>query len=81
MPSGPPELHEKWGDDGAALRYLDQHGIKSDRGGMLHGPTDRELTEEENSAVTYLVLEWDYGYTPRYEDKHLYVPADRNNTP
>jgi hypothetical protein len=28
MPSGPPELHEKWKDDGNAVAFLEKAGYK-----------------------------------------------------
>jgi hypothetical protein len=62
MPQGPPELHEKWKDDGNALKYLTQFGIEPTRGGILIVPLKHELTVEQRSALDYLVLEWDYDW-------------------
>ena len=76
MPSGPPELHEKWGDDGVALRYLEERNFQVSRGGIIHGPLTREGTEEERSAIEYLCAEWDYGYQPRYGNKDYCVGKD-----
>ena len=68
MPSGPPELHRKWCDfgpydghgDSNALKYLADRGLKPNRGGVFVIPTQRCLTGEENSALDYLFMEWDY---------------------
>jgi hypothetical protein len=68
MPSGPPELHRKWCDHGPyighgdsnALYYLAQRGLKPTRGGVFYIPHGRALTDEENSALDYLFMEWDY---------------------
>lgn len=73
MPSGPAGLHEKWQNagpfygygDSNALDYLAQRGLKlpTTRGwenGTFYIPASRKLTEEEESALDYLVMEWDY---------------------
>lgn len=69
MPSGPAWLHEKWCDygpyighgDSNALHLLEKGGLKPNRGGMFLIPKSRKLTDEENSALDYLFMEWDYG--------------------
>lgn len=69
MPSGPPTLHDKWCNagpyigygDSNALHHLEQQGLKPNRGGMFMIPKDRVLTDEDNSALDYLFMEWDYG--------------------
>lgn len=68
MPSGPPELHEKWCNagpyvghgDSNALRLLAKGGLKPNRGGMFLIPAERTLSGEEISALDYLAWEWDY---------------------
>lgn len=68
MPSGPPELHEKWQNagpfygfaDANALHLLDAAGIIPWRDGYFRIPKSRVLTDEENSALDYLFMEWDY---------------------
>lgn len=62
MPSGPVELHEKWGDDLSATAYLEKRGWKLMPGFVWRMPSQEyKPTAEENSAVDYLFLEWDYG--------------------
>lgn len=69
MPSGPPDLHEKWCNfgpysglgDSNALHYLAERGLRPNQGGIFMIPHDRITTDEENSALDYLFLEWDYG--------------------
>lgn len=67
MPSGPPELHEKWSnaDNGSgdfnAINYLKRAGYKLE-GWFWVKPTEtHEMTEEEQSAIHYLIVEWDFG--------------------
>jgi hypothetical protein len=67
MPSGPPELHEKWCGfgpfkgfgDSNALKYLRDRGLQDCRG-VFRIPRARVLTDEESSALDYLFMEWDY---------------------
>jgi hypothetical protein len=61
MPSGPPELHEKWKDDGNATEYLEKRGYTLTRQWEWIKPKDHEPTDEEKEAIYYLIVEWDYG--------------------
>jgi hypothetical protein len=69
MPSGPPELHEKFcalADDGmsgdsAAMRFLEGRGFKLTRQWTWVPPENHTITEEENEAIYYLIAEWDFG--------------------
>lgn len=62
MPSGPPELQAKWGDDAAALKFLADRGYKLLRTWDHKKPTPDHVPDaDENSALDYLFLEWDYG--------------------
>lgn len=78
MPSGPPELHEKWSNyytdyedermllcgDINACRYLKEQGFTLNRDWTWYHPKRPDLeslTEEEWSAIIYLIQEWDYG--------------------
>lgn len=69
MPSGPPELHEKWCDHGPnqsgdanAIAFLEAAGYKLSRDWQWTLPSPGHApTDEENSALDYLVLEWDFG--------------------
>lgn len=62
MPSGPPELHEKWGDDASAMRFLKVRGWKLLRSWEWVKPSKAHvITEEEHQALDYLILEWDFG--------------------
>lgn len=60
MPQGPAHSHEKWESDSDALRFLAERGLKPNRGGVFEIPIAREITAEENSALDYLWMEWDY---------------------
>lgn len=67
MPSGPPELHARWGDDGNALNFLEAQGWKLLRSYDLLMPHPlHHVTDDECSALDYLVLEWDYGDAVRW---------------
>lgn len=66
MPQGPSNLHEKWGDDGAALNALRSVGLRPNRGGVFIIPADVILSAESMSALSYLVQEWDYDW--KYSD-------------
>lgn len=61
MPSGPPELHEKWGDDLTAMDFLKKRGLRLLRSYQWVLPEGRETPDEEElSAISYLFLEWDF---------------------
>lgn len=69
MPSGPPELHEYWSNkdennyaDVNAQVYLQKQGYTLVNGFEWNRPSlDHEPTEEELSAISYLMWEWDWG--------------------
>lgn len=72
MPSGPPELHEYWsnkdlnslGADVNATRYLEKNGYVLTKEWEWTHPTYKhvnDLPEEDWSAISYLIMEWDYG--------------------
>ncbi len=67
MPSGPPELHDKWCEYGPtemgdvnAIKYLENRGFKLGRDFFWTAP-DRFISTEESMAIDYLILEWDFG--------------------
>lgn len=59
MPQAPAELCNKWKTDQAAIDFLESRGFKLTPEAAWVGP-GRTLTDEEVSAVDYLILEWDY---------------------
>lgn len=62
MPSGPPELHAKWKNDGNAINFLESHGYKRTIAWSWIKPTpEYRPTEEEREAIYYLIVEWDWG--------------------
>lgn len=72
MPSGPPELHQYWeekdlnspGADYNAEKHLKEQGYTLTRGWEWIHPTYKhvnDLPEEDWSAISYLIVEWDYG--------------------
>lgn len=61
MPSGPSELHAKWKDDGKAIAYLESRGFKLTENFEWEQPAGHTYTEEDDSALAYLIYEWDYG--------------------
>lgn len=60
MPSGPPELHERWQSDTNAMQFLEQRGFVLKRDWTWIAPHE-PVTADEASALTYLILEWDFG--------------------
>jgi hypothetical protein len=70
MPSGPPELHAKWcaldphgNGDIAAITYLQQHGWRYNSRWEWIPPAcrRRRCPDEEAEAISYLIMEWDWG--------------------
>lgn len=62
MPSAPPELQAKWRDDASAIAHLKHAGFKLRRDWHWTLPYPDYLpTAEDNSALDYLFLEWDFG--------------------
>lgn len=72
MPSGPPELHEYWsnkdpnspGADTNAERHLRKNGFVLTGGWEWIHPTYKhidEISDEDYKAISYLIMEWDYG--------------------
>lgn len=62
MPQGPPELHARFGDDSNAIQLLLSHNFTIDQQFIIRPPEGYIPTDEDNDAIDYLVLEWDYGY-------------------
>lgn len=61
MPSGPPHLHEKFGDDGVAWAFLKERGFTHIKC-VIQPKDNHELTNDELDAIDYLILEWDWDY-------------------
>lgn len=79
MPSGPIELHRKWGDDGTAWEAL-KANYKEHRGIIYPKVAGYEPTDEEDSAIRYMIMEWDYGYAnerPSFPDEEQ---SDKSET-
>jgi DNA-binding winged helix-turn-helix (wHTH) protein len=61
MPQAPDELRAKWDDD-RAIKYLEKRGYKLTKHWTWILPTpNHQITDEEDSAIAYLVFEWDFG--------------------
>ena len=65
MPSGPPELHARFGNDSTALELLEKAGYTHDKSFTIRPPAGHKPTKDEMDAINYLVLEWDWGYDAR----------------
>lgn len=62
MPQATKELQDKWGDDSHAIDYLKGRGyIQTQDWHWFKPKSVGELTAEDESAILYLILEWDYG--------------------
>lgn len=62
MPSGPPHLHQRFGDDWTAWRYLRRRGFTMSRAVVSPPCQSYDPTKGEWDAVTYLIQEWDWDY-------------------
>lgn len=63
MPQAHQYLRDKFEDDSTAWEILD--GNFSDCAGLIYPKVAGYMpTNEENDALDYLFLEWDYGYSP-----------------
>ena len=67
MPQAPDWLRKSWGGkdgvgDDKAMEYLESKGyvLDGDMGWSKPNPGHR-VTEEENHAMLFLMLEWDFG--------------------
>ena len=63
MPQAPDHLRDKFPSDSEALELLHSRGYKVSRGGVIFHPDARPAGNEEWTAIEYLILEWDYGYS------------------
>lgn len=60
MPQAPEYLREDFEDDQAAFKVIDEH-FEADNKGIIRPRTaNHETTPEENRALDYLWMEWDY---------------------
>ena len=69
MPQASADLRRKWGDeggagDGKAIAFLEQHGWRQEGTGMWRAPSDRQPTDAEYEALTFLCDEWDHDFHP-----------------
>lgn len=62
MPQAPKYLTDKFEDDCAAWDILDKGGFK-ERSFIIYHPEARKPNKEENEAIDYLIMEWDWDYT------------------
>lgn len=70
MPSSTPELRAKWGlDPFAAMKHL-RTNYDINCGVIRPIKPHYRATIDDNSAVTYLVHEWDFAYEhPSYRER------------
>jgi hypothetical protein len=61
MPSGPPYLHKKFGDDFTACKVLAQYGVVV-LNGTIHKKSSQTYEKEVWDAMRYLIEEWDYDF-------------------
>ena len=67
MPQASQELRDQWDSDHEALDYLASQGVKEVINGVLAFKASQDK-DRVNSAVNYLVNEWDYGFTTILEN-------------
>ncbi len=66
MPSGPSHWHTFWEDDSKPYEYLKSRGYTFPAG-MIRPRTLTpwaEIDILDKAAISYLIEEWDYGYSP-----------------
>lgn len=61
MPQAPTYLQEMFEDDSAAWKAL-KDNFYDDRGILRAKNIGYQPTQKEKDAISYLILEWDYGY-------------------
>lgn len=62
MPQAPAHLQERWISDDKAIRFLKERGWRLERDWCWTMPAnDYQPSEDEFSAVDFLILEWDFG--------------------
>ena len=72
MPTASPELRNRWmseedaGGDQTAMTFLNDRGYRLRRDWTWLTPTpDHVITEDEDSAILFLMMEWDFGGVTR----------------
>jgi hypothetical protein len=67
MPQAPDWLRESWGGkqgvgDDKAIEYLESKGYTLTGDHVWNKPNEEhKVTKEENQAILFLMMEWDYG--------------------
>lgn len=60
MPQATKDLKDRWLDDGCALTQLGKNFTY--HAGIIRPVPGHTPTDDDFSAIDYLVQEWDYGY-------------------
>ena len=62
MPQGRAELHERFGDDGAAWAFLAGRGWTHHKSilNLPEGKVWGDIPQDERDAAEYLITEWDW---------------------
>ncbi len=63
MPQAPEYLRKMFTDDQAAFKVIDANFNTSPGGIISPKVVGHDPTEQENYALDYLWLEWDYGFS------------------
>ena len=62
MPQAPDYLRDKWGIDcGPVIIYLKARGFKLTRDWWWIVPENYTPSDDEYSAIDFLIMEWDFG--------------------
>ena len=61
MPQATKELQDKWKDDSIAIDYLQKRGFILRKDWQWFKPKSVVITDEDMSAIMYLIQEWDFG--------------------
>lgn len=70
MPQATPELRELWEgpDDSKARTYLAQRGYTLTSSWEWVPPAGQEITERDESAVMFMIQEWDFGGIKQFSE-------------
>lgn len=70
MPQATEELRRKWDgpDDTVAMQFLEDQGYRLLKNWTWLAPDNRNPSDDEFSAVLFLIQEWDFGGIVTCED-------------
>ena len=79
MPQATDELRAQWDgpDDSKARTYLAQRGFRLTESWEWIPPKGQEVTDEDLSAIDFMVQEWDFGGLKQFSEVDNPATTDR----